>query len=254
MAQPKVSIIVPIYNAEEYLERSIGSLRAQSLQEIEIILVDDSSTDGSLAFCRKAAEEDPRIKVLHKPNEGAGMARNAALAVAEGEYIGFLDADDYVEREMFATLYEKAEQTKSDLVLSGVIFEDGTMFSRDGNRDVKRYFETDTLMEGEALTELRMGIIGAKPSEPDDSKYSMSIWKNLFRHAVIRENHLTFQSDLCKGCALCITVCPKHILALDESTNVKGYRPAVCTDEAACVGCASCARICPDSILTIEKD
>ena len=66
--------------------------------------------------------------------------------------------------------------------------------------------------------------------------------------------HLTFQSDLCKGCALCITVCPKHILALDESTNVKGYRPAVCTDVAACVGCASCARICPDSIITIEKD
>ena len=66
--------------------------------------------------------------------------------------------------------------------------------------------------------------------------------------------HLTFQRDRCTGCSLCLTVCPKHILALDTVTNVKGYRPAVCTDEAACVGCASCAKICPDSIITIEKD
>ena len=66
--------------------------------------------------------------------------------------------------------------------------------------------------------------------------------------------HLTFQRDRCKGCGLCVTVCPKHILALDNATNVKGYRPAVCSDEAACVGCASCAKICPDSIITIEKD
>ena len=66
--------------------------------------------------------------------------------------------------------------------------------------------------------------------------------------------HLTFQQDRCKGCGLCVTLCPKHILALDNTTNVKGYRPVVCTDETACVGCASCAKICPDSIITIEKD
>lgn len=66
--------------------------------------------------------------------------------------------------------------------------------------------------------------------------------------------HLTFNQDRCKGCELCVSVCPKHILALADTTNVKGYRPATCTDEAACVGCASCARICPDSIITIKKD
>ena len=66
--------------------------------------------------------------------------------------------------------------------------------------------------------------------------------------------HLTFLRDRCKGCGLCIALCPKHILALDTSANVKGYRPAICTDEAACIGCASCAKICPDSIITIEND
>ncbi len=66
--------------------------------------------------------------------------------------------------------------------------------------------------------------------------------------------HLSFRQERCKGCGLCITVCPKHILALSGSANVKGYRPAACTDESACIGCASCAKICPDSIITIKKD
>jgi len=66
--------------------------------------------------------------------------------------------------------------------------------------------------------------------------------------------HLTFNVDRCKGCELCVMNCPKHILALAETTNAKGYRPAVCTDESQCVGCASCAKICPDSIITITKD
>ena len=66
--------------------------------------------------------------------------------------------------------------------------------------------------------------------------------------------HLTFDRDKCKGCELCVSVCPKHILALDSAANAKGYRPAVCVDAAACIGCASCAKICPDSIITIQKD
>lgn len=66
--------------------------------------------------------------------------------------------------------------------------------------------------------------------------------------------HLTFRQDRCKGCGLCVSVCPKHILSLDGGTNVKGYHPVTCTDQAACVGCASCAKMCPDSIITIEKD
>ena len=67
--------------------------------------------------------------------------------------------------------------------------------------------------------------------------------------------HSTFNQDRCKGCELCVSVCPKHILTLDKDvTNIKGYHPAACTDESQCVGCASCAKICPDSIITIKKD
>ena len=137
MQNPKVSIIVPVYNAEKYLERCVNSLRNQTLKDIEIILVDDSSTDASLEICNQMAIDDSRIKVIHKANEGAGLARNAALAIASGEYIGFVDSDDFVEFNMFETLYDKAVMYSSDLVMSGVIFVDGNMFSEKVNVSVK---------------------------------------------------------------------------------------------------------------------
>lgn len=196
MPQPKVSIIVPVYNAEKYLERCISSLRNQSLEDIEIILIDDSSTDSSLEICNKAAEEDFRIKVIHKVNEGAGMARNAALKIATGEYIGFADSDDFVEKDMFETLYEKAIKYSSDLVMSGVLFVDGNMFSQQGECIRKNYFDKDTHFDtGEELKKLRMGIVGALPEDEDDSKYGMSIWKNLFRNEIIKKNNILFESE-----------------------------------------------------------
>jgi len=196
VSQPKVSIIVPVYNAEKYIERCIRSLREQTLEDIEIIIVDDSSTDRSLEICKGIAAEDNRIKVIHKINEGAGLARNAALEIATGEYIGFADSDDHVKKEMFATLYRKAKEYDSDLVMSGVLFVDGNMFSEKGECVRKIYFDKDTHFDTEErLKELRMGIVGALPDDEDDSKYGMSIWKNLFRHEIIKKNNITFQSE-----------------------------------------------------------
>jgi len=194
--QPKVSIIVPVYNAEKYLERCINSLINQTLEDIEIILVDDSSTDSSLEMCQKKAVEDSRIRVIHKMNEGAGFARNAALEIAQGEYIGFLDSDDFVEADMFKTLYEKAIEYNSELVMSGVLFVDGNMFSKEGECVRKTYFDKDTHFDTEeSLKKLRMGIVGALPEDEDDSKYGMSIWKNLFRKEIIKQNNITFKSE-----------------------------------------------------------
>ena len=196
MPHPKVSIIVPVYNVEKYIERCVNSLKAQTIEDIEIILVDDSSTDSSLDICNKLASEDSRIKVIHKENEGAGKARNKALEIATGKYIGFADSDDFVEKDMFKTLYEKAEKYDSALVMSGVLFVDGNMFSEDGECVRKTYFDKDTHFETEEeLKKLRMGIVGATPEDEDDSKYGMSIWKNLFRHEVIKNNNITFESE-----------------------------------------------------------
>jgi len=194
--QPKVSVIVPVYNVERYLERCINSLKNQTLKDIEIILVDDSSSDSSLEICNKMAKEDLRIKVIHKVNEGAGKARNAALEIATGEYIGFADSDDFVEAEMFQVLYDTAKKYGTDLVMSGVLFVDGNMFSKDGERILKTYFDEDTHFETEeSLKKLKMGIVGALPEDADDSKYGMSIWKNLFRKEIIKKNNIVFESE-----------------------------------------------------------
>lgn len=196
MAQPEISIITPVYNVEKYIERCVNSLTNQTFQNIEIILVDDSSTDSSLEICKKLAENDPRIKVLHKENEGAGMARNAALKVATGKYIGFVDSDDYVDPDMFQTLYEKAEKYGSDLILSGYHLVDGSIFSKSGSRTTKVYFDKDTQIDNEEdIKKLKMGIVGSLPEDKDDSKYGMSLWKNLFRHEVIQKNNITFESE-----------------------------------------------------------
>lgn len=196
MSQPKVSIIVPVYNAEKYLERCINSLKNQTLEEIEIILTDDSSSDSSLEICNKAAMTDSRIKVIHKENEGAGMARNAALKIAEGEYIGFADSDDFAAEDMFKALYEKAKKYDSQLVMSGVLFADGIMFSKEGECIRRDYFESDTLFDtAESLKKLKMGIVGAAPGDAEDSKYGMSIWKNLFKNEIIKKNNITFESE-----------------------------------------------------------
>ena len=185
-----------MYNVENYLDRCINSLRIQTLRDIEIILVDDSSTDSSLEICNKMALEDSRIKVIHKENEGAGFARNTALQIVTGEYIGFLDSDDFVDADMFKTLYDKAEEYGSDLVMSGVLFVDGNMFSEEGECIRKTYFDEDTHFETEEdLKKLRMGIVGATPDDNDDSKYGMSIWKNLFKAEIIKQNNITFQSE-----------------------------------------------------------
>ncbi|MBQ9977004.1 MAG: glycosyltransferase [Clostridia bacterium] len=196
MSNPKVSIIVPVYNVEKYIEKCINSLKNQTLSDIEIILVDDSSTDSSLKLCQKAAEEDARIKVIHKINEGAGMARNAGLEVAKGEYIGFIDSDDFVEENMYETLCAKADEYGSDLILSGILFVDGNMFSETGEKESKIYFDADTHFETpESLKELRMGIVGARPEDLDDSKYGMGVVKNLFKNEIIKKNNLAFESE-----------------------------------------------------------
>lgn len=113
----KVSVIVPVYNAQDYLEQCIVSILAQTLQEIEVICVDDSSTDRSLEILKKYEKEDSRMRVLTQPNSGAGAARNRGLSQASGEYLSFLDADDFFEPDMLELAYAKAKEDRADMVV-----------------------------------------------------------------------------------------------------------------------------------------
>jgi glycosyltransferase involved in cell wall biosynthesis len=114
----KVSVIIPVYNAEKYISQCIDSLLNQTLTDCEFIFVNDGSKDNSGAIINEYKVNDNRIKLVNQPNQGVSVARNAGLQVAAGEYIGFVDADDYVERDMFETLYVKAKEKNCDVVVS----------------------------------------------------------------------------------------------------------------------------------------
>lgn len=115
----KVSVVIPIYNAEEYLNKCIDSILEQSLKEIEIILINDGSIDRSGEICDEYAMKDERIRVIHKVNEGVSRARNRGIVEASGKYIMFVDSDDYVNQEYCKCLYDLSEKYKNNLVICG---------------------------------------------------------------------------------------------------------------------------------------
>lgn len=125
--KPLISIIVPVYKVESYLDDCLLSLTSQSYENIEIILVDDGSPDNCPALCDKWAQKDIRIKVIHKKNGGLSSARNVGIDLAKGEYIAFVDSDDFVEPDMYEDLYEAIVRTQADIAISKIQnnYEDG---------------------------------------------------------------------------------------------------------------------------------
>ena len=119
MKTPHVSILIPIYNVEKYLPRCLDSLLNQTLTDIEIICVNDGSIDNSLKLLKQYQAQDNRIIIVDKKNGGLPSARNAGLDRARGEYVGFVDSDDYVEPSMFETLYKTAKKENSEVVICG---------------------------------------------------------------------------------------------------------------------------------------
>ena len=118
-----LSVIVPVYNTKPYLERCVASIRNQSYENLEILLIDDGSSDQSGSLCEKMALEDKRVRAFHKENGGSSSARNLGLQYAKGEYIAFVDSDDYLEKDMYAYLMEAIQRTKVNIAQIGRIEE-----------------------------------------------------------------------------------------------------------------------------------
>lgn len=114
--KPQISVLVPVYNSEKYIKRCIESVLTQTFPDFELILVDDGSTDSSGKLCDAYAVQDKRVRVYHKPNEGISATREFAVCHAEGEYIQFVDSDDWVEDDMLFKLYGKANESNADIV------------------------------------------------------------------------------------------------------------------------------------------
>lgn len=160
-----ISIIVPVYNVEEYLEKCVESIINQTYKNIEIILVDDGATDNSGKICDELGKRDNRIKVIHKVNGGLSDARNAGLKIAKGEYIGFVDSDDYIAEDMFETLYNLNKKYNSEIsIVSFYEIYKGKVI---GVRDSKNLEE---LTKIEAIRELLI-----------DTNIQSYAWNKLFK-------------------------------------------------------------------------
>ena len=181
-----ISIIIPVYNVEDYLDECIKSVVGQTYESLEIFLVDDGSTDDSGRICDKWAGRDNRIVVLHRENGGVSEARNAALDLIKGDYVGFADADDWCEPGMYETLITAAIKEGADIVMCGFVRCD----SYSGKKKKKSFIRHDACSPDDAVKHI-MGKNG----------YFTSLWNKLFkRESVIKDgNVIKMHSDLFFG-------------------------------------------------------
>ena len=144
---PLISVIVPIYNVEKYLDRCVDSIINQTYKNLEIILVDDGSPDNCPQMCDDYAKKDSRIKVVHKENGGLSDARNVGMEVATGEYVSFIDSDDYISLDFYETLLETIVDNDSDIVECGVVkfYEDNSFDKYSDDLKVTNYDTVDGL-------------------------------------------------------------------------------------------------------------
>lgn len=183
-----ITIIVPIYNVEQYLKQCIESLLQQSYKNIEIILVNDGSTDRSADICEIFRKKDNRIKVVNKSNEGLGYARNSGLKIANGKYVTFVDSDDYVDEDMIKVLYEAIIKNKSDTSLGGF-----KKINNDGKVLFIEEYKKEIFEGKDVYNKLFPKMLGSCPEKSDSIR--MSVWNTMYSMDIIKENNIKFKSE-----------------------------------------------------------
>lgn len=215
-----VSVIVPVYNTERYLADCIDSLLAQTMPDLEIIIVDDGSTDGSPEMAERYALHHENIEVIHQSNQGLGPARNSGLSVARGEYVGFVDSDDWVESSMFRDLYDLAVSSHADICFSGISFR----YEQGERRDRVHPLAGRTLSDGEGLNELHLAMWGGAFGGESGARVPISCWNALYRKAFLDDYCLRF----------------RNMRSEDRDFNIRCTRKAKCV--AFDMGCGYCYR------------
>jgi len=187
-----ISVVVPIYNVEMYLERCLESIVNQTYKNLEIILVDDSSPDKCPQICDEWAKRDNRIKVIHKENQGAGMARNTGIENATGDYICFFDSDDYVSPELIEKCINTIKKTNSEVVLYA-----HSDFDSEGNEFLcgKSILEAKTYDSVLIKEKLLPELISHDYRKGPMHNYALSVWSSMFSLSVIKEKNIRFLSE-----------------------------------------------------------
>ncbi len=185
-----ISVIVPIYRAEEYLDTCLTSLLRQTYPHLEIILVDDGSPDGSGTLCDEYARRDSRVRVIHKENGGTHTARNRGIEEATGEYLTFIDPDDWLDTDAFALLAEVLEGERLDVIRFNYVRE----FAERAIKKENTFLREDVYRGEECrlLVRQAVGLVGEELAHPENLNFLASACFNLYRRSVIVENRLAF--------------------------------------------------------------
>lgn len=208
----KVSIVIPVYNKEKYLPKCVESLVNQTLKDIEILFINDGSSDKSLEILEKYAENDNRIKIINQANCGQGIARNVGINIAKGDYIGFVDPDDWIELDTYEKMYYQAKKINSDIVICDY------MIYQEGNNRVKK-------------SEFFNKAVSPQKSQKVDMPAGVNIDKNLFyqtllvspcyscnrlyKTSLLKDNKIKFGEEKCYED--CIFVFRSHLSAKNIS-------------------------------------
>lgn len=230
---PLVSVIIPVYNVQDYLEECVQSVQDQTYPNVEIILVDDGSTDKSGALCDELAAKDGRIHVIHKENGGLSDARNAGLKLAEGEYIAFVDSDDILNTEAIEVLEALCEQTGADVAIG----QTEPFLEQVSSQSEKKEAKTEKVSYEEALR--RMFLHQQIGHEAWGKLYRRALWQTMtFPEGLLYEDYATIYAVIaqCRMVAICYRplyyyrvrsgsimhsgIQEKNLVLLDVSENV----------------------------------
>lgn len=182
MKEDKVSIVIPIYNREKFLNKCINSVISQTYKNIELILVNDGSTDGSLNICKEYKKQDSRIIIIDSANGGVSAARNKGISVATGKYLMFVDSDDYIEMNMVDAMVKKQKETEAELVICDLYFENINKYVSKKNKS----YEEDMIGRDIAM----ISILSIKKN------FYGFLWNKLFLTNLVKENNLKLENKI----------------------------------------------------------
>lgn len=204
-----VTVIVPVYKVEKYLKRCVESVQQQTYENLEIVIVDDGSPDNCPKMCDDFAVFDKRIKVVHKENGGLGYARNSGLSVATGDYVTFVDSDDWISKDHIENLVNEIERQSADVVIGAY-----TVVETSGVYTPCRLTLAEGVYENEKITtDIILPLIGPDVDYPNDVQINASCWANLYRRDIIEQNGIEFINE-------------RHALSEDIFFNLEFLSPS----------------------------
>lgn len=218
MSNPILSVIVPIYKVERYLPKCLDSILGQTLKDIEIICVDDGSPDSSGEIAESYARSHANVKVIHQMNSGLGPARNTGIEHATGDFIAFVDSDDWLESDMYELMYRKAVETGADIVVGGHCDS-----SENKILCTKKHPLAGTIACGKSQIEpIRLRLYGHAEDDDLTESFPMAVWASIYRRSLIVNNQLRFKAILSEDTIFNLSAYAKsRAIAF---TDIVGYR------------------------------